>query len=135
MSCRVWYPYQSGSVDDAVLKSVDEVKGEEFIYLTTKGRKTGRSHKVELWFGFSDGRLYLSHEGEHTDWIRNLERRPRVDLEVGGAVFEGEARVASGDAREAGKKALYVKYYGPASKEVIDDWFDLSTVVEITLTP
>jgi hypothetical protein len=32
-----------------------------------------------------------------------------------------------------GKHALYLKYYGPAEKAVIDDWFSASVVVELRL--
>ena len=35
---------------------------------------------------------------------------------------------------EIGKHALYRKYYGEASKSVIDDWFSESNVIEISLT-
>jgi hypothetical protein len=40
--------------------------------------------------------------------------------------------VKSGAPRESGKKALYEKYYGPASKEIIDDWFSLSQVIQMS---
>jgi hypothetical protein len=39
--------------------------------------------------------------------------------------------VGGGDAFETGKYALYRKYYGDATKEVIDDWFSESTVIEV----
>jgi deazaflavin-dependent oxidoreductase (nitroreductase family) len=115
------------------LKSIEEVQKEKFIYLTTKGRKTGRPHTVELWFAVANGRIYLSHEGDRTDWMKNAVEHSAVSIKIDGVTSNGEARVADGTTREAGKNALYEKYYGPASKEVIDDWFELSTVLEIII--
>jgi deazaflavin-dependent oxidoreductase (nitroreductase family) len=46
------------------------------ITLTVPGRRTGRPHRVELWYVYADGALYfLAHARDHgkgTDWYRNL---------------------------------------------------------------
>ena len=117
------------------MPAMERVKDERFIYLTTKGRKTGRPHTVELWFALAEGRVYLSHEGERTDWMKNSTKESAVSIRIDGVASAANVRVAEGSARELGKKALYEKYYGGASKEVIDDWFDLSTVLELTTSP
>ncbi len=114
------------------MKKIEDVKGEKFIYLTTKGRKSGKPHTVELWFAVASGKVYLSHEGERTDWMKNIVGHCPVSVRIDGVASNGDARIAEGVEREAGKKALYEKYYGRASDEVIDDWFSLSTVVEVT---
>jgi len=111
---------------------VERVKEEKFIYLTTRGRKTGRAHTVELWFALAKGKVYLSHEGKHTDWMKNLMKESTVGIRVDGVTSTANAHIAEGSARELGKKALYEKYYGKASQEIMDDWFDLSTVLELT---
>jgi deazaflavin-dependent oxidoreductase (nitroreductase family) len=113
----------------------NKTKSEKFVYLTTKGRKTGKDHVVELWFASSGGKIYLSHEGKHTDWIKNLIQGGNVKMKIGSNSFDGHARIADegSSGREAGMKALYGKYYGPASREVLNDWFELSTVVEVEL--
>lgn len=69
-----------------------------------------------------------------TDWMKNIAKNPPVSVKIGSEAFEVTGRITSNGeaARELGKKALYEKYYGSASKETIDDWFDLSTVVELT---
>ena len=56
-----------------------------------------------------------------------------MSVRIGSLNFDADGRIVSdGEAREVGKLALYEKYYGPASKETIDDWFELSTVIELT---
>ena len=87
---------------------------------------------MELWFAVAGGKVYLSHEGDRTDWMKNIVRHGPVSIRIDGVTSKGDARIAEGDARQAGKKALYEKYYGRASDDVIDDWFSLSTVVELT---
>jgi deazaflavin-dependent oxidoreductase (nitroreductase family) len=114
-------------------KSVESVKSNQYIYLTTKGRKTGKPHTVQLWFAYADGKLYLSHEGAYTDWMKNLDKNEEVNAKIDALILGAKAKiVGEGDSREQGKKALYEKYYKPASKAVIDDWFSLSTVIELT---
>ncbi len=117
-------------------KNLEAVKKRKFIYLTTRGRKTGKLHTVELWFALADGKIYLSHEGEQTDWMKSLRKNDSVSARIDSVKLDAKARiVGEGSSRELGKKALYEKYYKPASKEVIDDWFELSTVIELTPLP
>jgi hypothetical protein len=112
---------------------IEAVKKSKFIYLATRGRKTGKTHIVELWFAFAEGKIYLSHEGSHTDWMRNIVKTDTVGVRIETVKFDAKATmVGEGSSREIGKRALYEKYYKPASKEVIDDWFELSTVIELT---
>lgn len=86
-----------------------------------------------MWFAVADGKLYLSHEGEYTDWIKNLVKNSRVSVKIGLLEFEATTKILrAGRLRDLGSKALYEKYYHSAKKEVIDNWFSLSTVVQLT---
>ena len=59
-----------------------------YLNLTTKGRRTSLSRTVELWFAFEGSRLFfLAHED--SDWWKNVEKTPRVEVEVGEILFEG----------------------------------------------
>jgi deazaflavin-dependent oxidoreductase (nitroreductase family) len=113
-----------------------KVVSQKLIHLTTRGRKTGKLHTVELWFAVSDDRLYLSHEGRETDWMRNIKHDTAVSFEIGGRNFAGKARYLEDHTDEAwiGKVALYEKYYGKAAKNVIEDWFSLSRLVAIEIS-
>jgi len=52
--------------------------GEAFVYLTTVGRRTGRAHRIEIWFAIHNERLYLMSGGrDRADWVRNLMRNPQ----------------------------------------------------------
>jgi hypothetical protein len=111
-----------------------KVANEKYIYLTTRGRKTGNPHMVELWFAIAGKKIYLSHEGAYTDWMKNILKDSRVEFRIGKIQFKGNARIAeSGEIFELGKHALYLKYYGKADKDTIDDWFSESTIIEISM--
>ena len=112
---------------------VSRVAYEKHIYLTTRGRKTGNPHTVELMFAVAGNKIYLSHEGKHTDWMKNILKDNRVEFKIGKTQFKGNAQtITDGDAFELGKHALYLKYYGNADEDTINDWFSESTIVEIT---
>ena len=115
--------------------SFDRVAGEKHIYLTTRGRKTGHPHTVQLMFALAGKKIYLSHEGACTDWMKNILKDSRVEFKIGNVQFRGNARIAkTGEIFETGKHALYHKYYGQADEDTINDWFSESTVIEITMT-
>jgi deazaflavin-dependent oxidoreductase (nitroreductase family) len=106
----------------------------KYIHLTTRGRKTGNPHTVELWFAIAGKKIYLSHEGGYTDWMKNILGDSRVEFRIGKIQFKGNAQVAeSGEVFELGKHALYLKYYGRADEDTIDDWFSESTIIEISM--
>jgi len=113
------------------------VANEKLIHVTTLGRNTIKPHMVELWFAVSRGRLFLSHEGEETDWIKNIRKNGNVTFEIGGRNFNGTAHLLEDNDEEVweGKVALYEKYYGKASNETIEDWFSLSKLLLIELHP
>lgn len=109
------------------------VADEKYIYLTTRGRKTGNPHTVELWFALIDKKIYLSHEGLYTDWMKNILKDSRVEFRIGKVRFRGNARIVEDrETFQLGKHALYFKYYGKANEDTIDDWFSESTIIEIS---
>jgi deazaflavin-dependent oxidoreductase (nitroreductase family) len=66
----------------------------ECCYLTTTGRRSGRPHEIEIWFGVIDETLYLiSGNGPTADWYRNLVADPEVSLRLADTTRPGRARV------------------------------------------
>ena len=116
-------------------ENLANVAVEKYIHLTTNGRKSGKSHTVELWFAVDSHKVYLSHEGEETDWMKNIEKNKDVRFQIAGREFIGKAHLLKDQTEEAwkAKVALYEKYYGKADREVIEDWFSLSKLVAVEL--
>ncbi len=58
-----------------------------FAYLRTIGRRTGKSHEVELWFASEDNiLLFLAHEG--SDWWKNIKANAKVEVKIGTRDWE-----------------------------------------------
>jgi deazaflavin-dependent oxidoreductase (nitroreductase family) len=65
----------------------------QYLYLTTTGRITGQPREIEIWFVSSEGKLYILAEHFHkAQWVKNIERNPRVRVRVGEREFEATAR-------------------------------------------
>jgi deazaflavin-dependent oxidoreductase (nitroreductase family) len=78
-----------------------ELAREHYCYLTTRGRVTGRLHRIEIWFAIDKATVYmLSGGGKRSDWVRNLLVTPAVRVELGSARFDGEARVVTDPAED-----------------------------------
>ena len=70
----------------------------QFLYLTTTGRKTGLQRQIEIWFVESGGRVYiLAEHGLEAHWVQNILRNPRVDVRIGEQRWHGLARVLDVD--------------------------------------
>ena len=75
---------------------------QELLYLTTRGRKTGRAREIEIWFTRRGRSYYLvSEHGLRANWVQNLLVEPRVRWRVGTASFRGRARVVRAETAPA----------------------------------
>jgi deazaflavin-dependent oxidoreductase (nitroreductase family) len=87
---------------------------EDFCYLTTTGRVSGRPHEIEMWFSLvpETQTLYMLSGGrDHSDWVRNLRRDPEVTVRIAGEEFGGLAREArDADEDELARRLLVEKY-------------------------
>jgi deazaflavin-dependent oxidoreductase (nitroreductase family) len=88
----------------------------QYLYLTTTGRVTGLPREIEIWFVEHQGKLYILAEHFHkTQWVKNIERNPRVRVRLGQSEFAATARVLDksrdADAWEVARR-LEVEKYG-----------------------
>jgi len=68
----------------------------ENCYVTTRGRRTGNAHEVEIWFGVINDTLYLiSGNGDVADWYRNALANPGVTVRIEGETHAGVARAVT----------------------------------------
>ena len=96
---------------------------EPYAYLTTIGRRTGRPHRIEIWFAAHDGRLYLLSGGrERADWVQNIRATPRVTVELGDETRVGMAHVLEAGAPDdqLARELLVAKY--AAAEDDLDEW-------------
>lgn len=89
-----------------------ELANENFCYLTTVGRVSGKPHEIEIWFALEGLTLYmLSGGGDRSDWVKNLRRDPNVTVRLTGEHFEGRARVVESAEEDALARRLLVEKY------------------------
>ena len=71
----------------------------QFLYLTTIGWKTGKQHRIEIWFVKHDNDRYyiISELYKHAHWVQNIMHNPRVSFTVNDKIFTGTARIVEQD--------------------------------------
>jgi len=77
-------------------------------FLETKGRKTGKIHKVELLVVQYDNKFYFSRRNPNGDWLKNAIENPDVIVSVGGQTFAGKAKLVTDVSLN--KKICQLKY-------------------------
>ncbi len=92
----------------------------ECCYLTTTGRRSGRPHEIEIWFGVIDDVLYLiSGNGATADWYRNSLAEPQVALRRADETHTGRARVVDEpDERRRVGDVMGAKYVWDGDPEI-----------------
>src|SRR5712691_644949 len=79
-------------------------EGRDLLLLTTRGRKSGRSHTTPMVYTRDGDRLlvYASKGGapNHPDWYLNLVADPHVVVEVGSEHFDAIATPLVGEERD-----------------------------------
>src|ERR1700691_6135006 len=68
---------------------------EQYLYLTTRGRRSGLPREIEIWFTHRNGRFYLIAEYPTAHWVQNLHANREVKLRVAGTSLAALARVVS----------------------------------------
>jgi len=109
---------------------------EEYAYLTTRGRRTGAPHTVELWFSpVGTAVWFVAGGGTSSDWVANLVADPSVTVRVGEHTFAGRARTETGDAGDAGvaRRLLASRYQGWEEGRPLSDWAAHGLAVAVDL--
>jgi len=111
------------------------LKDEDYCYLTTKGRKSGNPHEIEIWFGVNGNSIYLlSGGGEKSDWVKNLLEDPNVTVRIAKHTFNGIARIVSGDKESTmARHMLAGKYQEWHEGESLSEWGRTAMVVGIEI--
>ena len=116
---------------------LDQRASEAFCYLTTVGRRTGKPHEIEIWFGVLDGRLYMMAGGRmRSDWVRNLIRTPGVSVRIGGETRRGTARVLDEEGEpelDARVRRVVCEKYGEVEAGgALSGWGRIALPVEVS---
>jgi len=111
------------------------LQNEEYCYLTTTGRVTGKPHQIEIWFGLNDGTVYLLSGGkEKSDWVKNLLKNPPVTLRIARKTFNAIARIVTDKEEEMmARNMLADKYHERKANGSLGNWARTALPVAIDL--
>ena len=114
---------------------MDDLDREEFCYVTTVGRRTGKPHTIEIWFAARNNTLYiLAGGGEGADWVQNIEADPSAVVKIGDHAYRGTGRiVAEPDEATLARDLLPVKY--AHREDGLEEWAISALPVAIDLKP
>jgi deazaflavin-dependent oxidoreductase (nitroreductase family) len=91
---------------------LSRLSSEDYCYLTTTGRVTGKPHEIEIWFGIRDDTLYLlSGGGGKSDWVKNFLKHPSVTVRIAKHTFEGVARIVTDEKEDRVARHLVAEKY------------------------
>ena len=118
------------------MSSIEDIGAAEYCYLTTTGRRTGRPHRIEIWFVGHDDAAYLLAGSRASDWYRNLEVNPAAALEIAGERRTTVARPVDDDdpSNDAVRRAMVEKYQ-PGYGEDLPAWSRDSALGRVEWSP
>ena len=95
----------------ALADRLKKVAGRQTLRLTHYGRKTGKPYQVTIWFIVEGERVWLATANKNHQWVKNVQKTPRVILTIGNERFEGEARFLSDPAERDRVLAMVRRKY------------------------
>jgi deazaflavin-dependent oxidoreductase (nitroreductase family) len=113
---------------------LSRLKSEEYCYLTTTGRISGRPHQIEIWFAIEDSTLYLLSGNHKSDWVRNLRAQPAVNVRIAQHRFAGLARLVEAEREElVARHRVAEKYQEWEEDKTLSEWARTALPVAIDI--
>jgi len=116
-------------------KLPSSLKDEEYCYVTTTGRVTGKPHQIEIWFGLNENTVYLLSGGmDKSDWVKNLLKNPSVTVRIARKTFKANARIVKDKEEEMmARNMLADKYHERKANGSLGNWARTALPVAIDL--
>lgn len=108
---------------------------DDYAYLTTTGRVSGRPHEIEIWYErHGDTLWFLAGGGHGSDWVRNLRAAARCTLRLGadGVARPGTARFPTDHEERRARDAVFAKYQARNHGD-LSSWRERALVVAVDL--
>jgi deazaflavin-dependent oxidoreductase (nitroreductase family) len=107
---------------------------DRVIDITTTGRKSGESRRIEIWFHNIDGRLYITGQPGRRSWYANLAANTDFTFHLkqsAQADIPARARAIRDDAERRDVLAAILAKLDRGGE--IDEWLARSPLVEVEL--
>jgi deazaflavin-dependent oxidoreductase (nitroreductase family) len=108
---------------------------EDYCYVTTTGRVSGKPHEIEIWFGMRGNTIYLlAGGGDKSDWVKNMRANPQVKVRIAKKHFMGQARFAlEVEEEKQARRVLAAKYQSWRKGRKLSEWAREALPVAIKL--
>jgi deazaflavin-dependent oxidoreductase (nitroreductase family) len=105
------------------------------IDITTTGRRTGESRRIEIVFHNFDGRLYITGmpRPRTRAWIHNLEADPHFTFHLKGPVSADLPATARVITDEAERRAIFSRVIQVWKGQDVETMTRYSPLIEVTL--
>jgi deazaflavin-dependent oxidoreductase (nitroreductase family) len=114
---------------------MEDLDREEFCYVTTVGRRSGKPHTIEIWFAARTNTLYiLAGGGESADWVQNLVVDPSAVVRIGDRAYRGRGRIVTEPDESALARELIPTKYAHR-EDGLEEWANTALPVAIDLNP
>ncbi len=108
--------------------------GEDFCYLTTTGRISGRPHTIEIWFALHEQTLYMLSGGRDTsDWVKNALQIPSVQMKISSTTLDGTARLVKNDEEDTLARKIVFDKYMPRTSDDLVNWSRTSLPIAVDI--
>ena len=105
---------------------------QDYCYLTTTGRVTGKPHTIEIWFALNHTTLYLMSGDGRSDWVRNLLKNLSVTVRIAEYTYSGTARLVQNEQEQSmARNGLADKYNEREADGSLSEWAQTALVVGI----
>lgn len=113
---------------------LNKLAEEDFCYLTTTGRISGRPHTIEIWFALHQQTIYMLSGGrDKSDWVKNALQIPAVQVKINSTIFDGIARHVSGAEEDSLARTIVFEKYTPRTSDDLVDWSRTSLPIAIDI--
>lgn len=112
---------------------LDELQNNQWIDITTTGRKSGRPSRIEIAYQIIDGTFYLSGTPGKRDWYANLVANPTFTIHLKKdmqADIPAHARPITDPAERRTVLTPFTANWNRASE--VDEWVARSPLVEVS---
>lgn len=110
------------------------LKYDRTIDISTKGRRSGRERRIEIWFFNVDGKFYITGSPGTRGWYANMVASPEVTFHLKHTVkADIPARSRPITLKQERDKVLLAILDILDGDQDLDDWIARSPLVEIKL--
>ena len=79
-------------MESNAITRLKRLAGKSTLILTHYGRKSGKPYEVKIWFAVAGDKVFIGTANVQHQWVKNVQKNPRIKLSVGGEKFDAEAR-------------------------------------------